>query len=111
MKSLRALAIIVLLLMLSVIAWASTREALWSIPAEVSGNPWFIATLADAYCGFIIFYAWVAYRETTWIARGLWLIALLTLGNVATAIYLLVALSRIPSTANAGDLLLRPEPS
>jgi hypothetical protein len=111
MNSLRALAIVVLLIMLSAIAWASTRQALWSMPPEVTGNPWFLATLADAYCGFIIFYAWVAYRETSWFGRGAWLIALLMLGNVASAIYLLVALSRLPANATAGDIMLRPQSS
>lgn len=37
-----------------------------SLPAALPGfmaNPWAVATLADVYCGFLIFYAWVAYKE------------------------------------------------
>lgn len=107
MNPIRTLAFAVLLLMLAVIAWASLREAIWSIPSEVAGNPWFIATLADAYCGFIVFYAWVAYRETSWAARVGWFVALMALGNVATAVYLLRAVSRLPKGATAEQLLLR----
>jgi len=93
MIALRALAIIVLLIMLSVTGWASARQALWAIPVEVRDNPWFIATLADAYCGFLIFFAWIACRETTWRARAGWFVAMMTLGNIASAAYLLLALN------------------
>src|SRR5690348_3067559 len=37
-------------------------------------NPWAVATLYDAYCGFLTFYVWVAYKEQTLWARGLWFV-------------------------------------
>lgn len=45
----------VLVSMLAVTSWASTVVALWKIPAEVIGHPWMIATLFDAYWGFLTF--------------------------------------------------------
>lgn len=108
MTALRALAVCTLLTMLFVIAWASSEEALWAIPAQVSTDPWFVATLADAYCGFLIFYAWVVYRERTLLARIGWFIAIMTMGNVASAVYLLRALSKLPGTSGPESILLRP---
>ena len=32
-------------------------------------NAWTIATLFDAYYGFITFYVWVAYKERRWLPR------------------------------------------
>lgn len=91
MKPICVLAFGVLLVMLGVLIWASLQQALWSVPPDLIRNPWFLATLADAYCGFLIFYAWLFARESTWNARAGWLAALLLLGNVATAIYLIIA--------------------
>jgi drug/metabolite transporter (DMT)-like permease len=105
MNPIRNLAFVVLLLMVSAIIWASLRQALWAIPPEVSQNPWFLATLADAYCGFVLFYAWLVCRERQWGPRIGWLIAILSLGNVATAGYLIVTFagSRRRGSGSATD--------
>lgn len=59
-------------------------------------HPWAVATLYDAYCGFIIFWTWVAYKEKTWALRIVWLILILGLGNIATSFYVLMQLFRLP---------------
>lgn len=105
---LRVFFIVVLLSMLAVTGWASTRVALWAIPGEVGGHPWFIATLFDCYWAFFTFYCWLFYREPSGIARVAWFIAIVLLGNMAMAIYMLILLFRVPVTATARDLLLRP---
>lgn len=105
--TLRILFTIILLSMLAVTFWASTEVPLWKIPREVAAHPWFIACLFDAYFGFITFYCWVCYKETTTLARILWLIAILLLGNIAMAIYMLIITFKLPAQATATDLLLR----
>lgn len=100
----------VLVTMLGVTGWASSRVALWDIPAEVGTHPWFIATLFDTYFAFLTFWAWVAYRERTWGSRLGWLVAILLLGNIAMAVYLLIRLFQLPRGASVQDLLLRPTP-
>ena len=70
-------------------------------------NPWTIATLLDAYFGFLWFYAWIAYKEPRWAARIGWLAAVLLTGNMAMAVYMLLQLRRLPADARAEDLLLR----
>jgi len=104
---LRIAALVVLATMLCVTAWASHFVALWKMPREVATHPWFIATLFDTYFAFVAFWAWVAYKETSNVARGLWLLAILLLGNIAMSIYVLRELFRIPATATFGDILMR----
>jgi len=98
---------IVLVSMIAVTTWASSEVALWRTPRGVATHPWFIATLLDTYFGFLTFYLWVAYKEVSWLARLLWLIAILLLGNIAMAIYMLHQLFRLPIHARVEDLLLR----
>jgi predicted permease len=81
--------------------------ALWKTPRAVATHPWFIATLFDTYFAFLTFYAWVAYKETGNVARALWLIAILLLGNITMAIYMLRQLFRLPTDATMEQLLLR----
>jgi hypothetical protein len=104
---LRIAAITVLLSMLVVTSWASSFVALWKMPREVATHPWFIATLFDTYFAFLAFWAWVAYKETSNLARGLWLVAILLLGNIAMAAYVLRELFRVPATAKIEAVLLR----
>ncbi|MEO7599594.1 MAG: DUF1475 family protein [Opitutus sp.] len=86
---LRLLFAVILGSMLAVTSWATFQCPLFAVPPEVATHPWFVATLFDAYWGFITFYVWVAYKETSWIARCAWLVAILLLGNIAMAIYCL----------------------
>lgn len=70
-------------------------------------NPWFVATLFDAYFGFLWFWSWVAYKERSWLSRMIWLLLILALGNIAIATYMLIQLLRLPANAKIEDLLLR----
>ena len=78
--------------MLWVTITASLDRAVFEAAEALWPDPWFRATLADAYFGFLTVYVWVAYKERTWIARALWLVALLGLGNIAISIYVLIQL-------------------
>ena len=92
--------------MLLITSWASLDRSMLDAGSELMSYPWFIATLADAYFGFLTFYAWVAYRESTWFKRIVWFILIMTLGNIAMAIYLIIRLVAWRSGQPA-DLLLR----
>lgn len=87
--------------------WAGSVVALWDTPREVATHPWFIATLVDTYLAFFTFWLWVAYKETGWISRLAWLVAILFLGNIAMAIFVLIKLFRLPADAPLEKLLLR----
>jgi hypothetical protein len=99
---------VVLVTMLSVTSWAQWQVSLWQTPRELILHPWFIATLFDTYFAFLTFYLWLAYRERGWLARLSWLVAILALGNIAMASYMLWLLWRLPHDADMAQLLLRP---
>lgn len=104
---LRVFFVVVLVSMLAVTGWASTQVALWDIPGEVGGHPWFIATLFDTYWAFFTFYLWLAYKERTLLSKVLWFLAVVLLGNIAMAAYMLIQLFRLPTDAPLERLLLR----
>ena len=81
-------------------------EALLAQPGAGT-HPWFVATLADAYFGFLWFWAWIAYKEGSNLARAAWLVGVLGLGNIAMAAYMLLQLRKLPAGATAEALLLR----
>jgi Protein of unknown function (DUF1475) len=73
----------------------SLQVSLWSSLDSFTGNPWAVATLYDAYFGFITFWVWVAYKERTVWGRVLWLVLILALGNIAMSFYVLIQLFRL----------------
>jgi Protein of unknown function (DUF1475) len=103
--TLRVLFLTVLASMLWVTGWASMECALWKTPRGVATHPWFIATLFDAYWGFLTFWCWVCWKETSWAKRSAWLVAILLLGNIAMSGYALNKLFRMPSDGSVRDLL------
>ena len=96
----------ILLAMLVVTIKAGLHENLFNA-GRLLDEPWMIATLWDAYCGFVTFYVWVAYTETNWGLRVLWFVLIMCLGNIAMAGYVLLRLFRLPADATMRDLLLR----
>jgi hypothetical protein len=108
LNGLKVLFAAILAVMLYLTVEASLAQGVLAGGAELWPNPWFRATLADAYCGFLTFYAWVFYRERSWAARGLWLVLILALGNIAMSVYVLARLVRLPAGAGLELLLLRP---
>ncbi|MBK9989618.1 MAG: DUF1475 family protein [Verrucomicrobia bacterium] len=107
---LRLLFITVLGSMLWVTSWASLQVSILAIPRDVFTHPWFIATLFDAYFGFLTFYVWQAWKEQSLAARVLWFIDVMLLGNLAMAIYLLVELFRIKESSQISEVITRRNP-
>lgn len=101
------------LALVGVSVWATGHISISPVIDDVianpggGNNPWLIATLFDAYFAFLWFWLWVAYKETSWLLRGLWLVLILLLGNMAMAAYMLIQLWKLPPNPGAKDLLLR----
>ena len=93
---LTALCLAVLAVMLYVTISASLQQDLISAIRQLWPDPWFRATLADAYCGFLFFWLWVAWREQSVAKSILWFVLIMTLGNLAMASYVLLQLRHIP---------------
>ena len=72
-----------------------------------AANPWAIATLYDAYFGFVTFYAWVFYKERLVWKRVLWFLLIMGLGNIAMSFYVLIQLFRLRPEEPAASILQR----
>ena len=103
---LRGLFLVILVSMLWVTSWASLQCPLFAVPPAVLHHPWFIATLFDTYWGFTTFFVWVCFKQTSWVARVAWFIAIMLLGNIAMSAYCLDELFRLPVSGKAADLLV-----
>jgi len=56
--------------------------------------PWGIVSLVDLYVGFILFSGWIVYRETSAIARIVWVVLMMVLGFFTASLYTLIALQQ-----------------
>ena len=94
--------------MLAVTTWASLHQNVWEWGGLVTepDRGWTIATLCDAYAGFLTFYAWVFYKERA-AGRVLWFVAIMLLGNIAMSVYVLRQLLRLKADEPIEALLTR----
>jgi len=73
----------------------SLKMPIWDAFATFGDNPWAVATLWDAYFGFLTFYGWVAWKENATSSQILWFILVMALGNIAMSLYVLIQLFRL----------------
>ncbi len=85
----------------------SLQESLIAAIPAYAKSPWAMATLYDAYCGFITFFVWVAYREAAWLPRIVWFVLIMALGNIAMSAYVLIQLFRLRPEDGVECLLRR----
>lgn len=94
---LRCLFGFMLLSLLGYTVWASSQQAVWDWQGITVGPDrwWTLATLIDAYYGFLTFYVWVCFKERTLPARIGWFIAIMALGTMAMSAYVLLQLAKL----------------
>ena len=97
----------ILLAMVVVTTVASLDRSVLAAGRDLWPDPWFIATLCDAYFGFVTFYVWVFYKEQSVLARFAWFVLIMTLGNLAMAAYVLIQLFKLGPGDSWPALLLR----
>lgn len=87
----------ILVSLLGCTIWASSQQPVWEWQGVTRGEDrwWTLATLIDAYYGFLTFYVWVFFKERSTAARGAWFVAIMLLGNMAMATYVLRELARL----------------
>jgi preprotein translocase subunit SecG len=96
---------LILIAMLVITIYAQSQCNIFAIPSNVTGHPWFTATLFDAYCGFITFYCWVYFKEKTVLMRVVWFVLIMLLGNIAMSSYVLFQISRLKNKQTPEALL------
>ncbi len=102
-----AVCCLVLVIMLYATISASLHQDIISATRQLWPDPWFRATLADAYCGFLFFWLWVAWREQSVVRGALWFVLIMALGNIAMACYLLLQLRHIRNDEDLHGLFCR----
>jgi len=101
--------IVILAVMLTVTGWATLVQPVWEWGGLTTppDHAWTIATLADAYCGFLTFFAWVCCKERRMVKRVAWFVGIMLLGNIAMATYVLRELLRLRGDDSIETLLTR----
>jgi len=110
--ALQALFFAILLSLLGYSLWASTQQPVWQWRGLTQGSDrwWTIATLMDAYYGFITFFVWLCFKERSMVKRVAWFIAIMALGNMAMASYVLIQLFRLRADEPLSAVLLPRHP-
>jgi hypothetical protein len=107
MRLLWTFSITVFVAMVAVTTWASLEANVLVGFQRLLADRWGVATLFDAYFGFLWFWLWIAYKEASLSRSLLWLLLLFALGNLAMAAYVMIQLHRLQPGGGVEALLLR----
>ena len=61
---------------------------------EILKNPWGVVSLVDLYTGFILFSAWIVYREKSFIPSLIWVALMMVLGFFTASLYVFINISQ-----------------
>jgi hypothetical protein len=98
---------LIFIFMVTMTVRATLQSSLPDAWPSYRGNPWAMATLYDAYAGFITFFVWVAYKENSLWKSVVWFVLILGLGNIAMSFYVLLQLFRLRPEEPASRMLWR----
>jgi biotin transporter BioY len=82
----------------------SLQQSLWDARPAFLASPWSMATLYDAYFGFLTFFCWLAWRERSTASKVAWFILIMGLGNIAMSLYVLIQLFRLKPEESVSGL-------
>jgi len=107
MKPLLMLLCLGMMSVMLLLAWgAMQQQDIVSANLLLWPDPWYRVLLVDAYCGFLWFWLWVAWRERSVLRGAVWFVLIMGLGNLATAGYVLLQLRRWQPAQGVAGLLL-----
>jgi hypothetical protein len=89
---LKALFAFIFVFMVVMTMRTSLQVSLWSAWHTFAASPWSMATLYDAYFGFLTFFCWVAWRERSLSTKLFWFVFIMATGNIAMSLYVLLEL-------------------
>jgi hypothetical protein len=92
MKLAKFIALLGVLAMTAVLIYGFTVGDFFGEGSRLLSMPWGIVSMVDLYTGFILFSAWIIYREKSLPVAILWTIAMIVLGFFAGSLYALINL-------------------
>jgi hypothetical protein len=98
----------ILLWMIGMTTYVSLHKSILLAGSEFSwaGSPWAVATLFDAYFGFVTFFVWVCFKERSLASKLIWFVLIMALGNIAMSSYVLIQLFKLKPEEPLSRLLL-----
>ena len=87
----KVIAYLITIAMVSTILWAQNQVSLFD--SILPTLPWGVVSLVDLYSGFILIGIWIIYKENS-LPAIFWIIFLIVLGNLTTAIYVIYSLNK-----------------
>ena len=98
MKLAKTISLLGVLAMTAVLIYGFTVGNFSSEGSRLLAMPWGIVSLVDLYTGFVLFSAWIVYRERSLAIALLWTLGMMVLGFFTASLYVLLALQ-----ASGGD--------
>jgi len=80
------------LAMTAVLIYGFTAGNFSADGGELLRNPWGVVSMVDLYTGFILFSAWIVYREKSIGRSIIWVILMMVLGFFTASLYTYIAL-------------------
>ena len=87
--------------MVAITVRTSLQVSLWSAMPAFAASPWVMATLYDAYFGFVTFFCWLAWRERSLALKVVWFVLIMALGNIAMCAFATFQFERRPTSGCA----------
>ena len=82
---------IAILLILGAV-WGALGGDFWADMSALGSLPWGWVVVADVYSGLVLVASWIAWREGSFWRVFPWFVALATFGNIASCLYISLAL-------------------
>lgn len=92
MKLAKLLSALGVLAMSAVLIYGFTAGDFFAEGGQLASMPWGIVSLVDLYTGFLLFSAWIIYRERSLAAALAWTLAMLVFGFLTGSLYALINL-------------------
>jgi len=89
---------------------ATLDRGVWTALRDLWPDPWFRATLYDAYFAFTTICVWVGFKEHKLFARVLWWVLIMVFGNLAISSYMLIQLFRLKPNEPVSHIFLIRRP-
>ena len=87
----KVIAYLITIAMVLTIFWAQNQVSVFD--SVIPSLPWGVVSLVDLYSGFILVGIWIYYKEKL-ISALIWILFLVTLGNLTTAVYVIYSLNK-----------------
>jgi len=97
----------VILAIIYVTVTATMERGVVTAMRDLWPDAWFRATMADTYFAFLAVFLFVCYKERGAAARVFWFLAIMILGNLAIAPYMLIQLAKLKKEDPVEKIFLR----